>query len=405
MMQISERGSRGLSLEERQQTAEAIFPQHGSVTVFDRNQRTEGEHVRDYLSVVRRAPQRLVDMMFSPTSEWILTDTSNVDIFKLRPGELDAYLDGYTQHIGRLVQIALDGQKTYGFNLHDDTHFNFVSTEGQKLLRISPHRGNDVLRRFVIAARGHDLGNVVSRSMHSTVSPLVFKKIFPIVESYPEEWAMIKQAMELHDEKVLSALINTWGPLNAEQLIARFHDFGPEFLALLIADKVHIGPDRVPWPNIEEHLVDEAVNDPHVEVNEYGRTVGITLTPDRKTCTWSLEFKPPRQGRLGGRVSQRMKELYKNGEPYMNAWENLLYDIYHSRITLTILAAFALYPQLQKFEFVIRDSVSGRVTAEPFYRIPPPGELSLDEKIRLMAVQHGYSRKPSQRKGGIRDFF
>jgi len=379
-------------LSQRRDISGEIFPESGPVLVFDRSEAIEGEQIRTYLLHVRRANPTLVERMFNTNGEWILTDAQNADIYSMDPGELDSHLDSYTQYIGDLVQVALDGQKSYGFNTHDDTHFDHVVTEGLKLLKVGRSTPKNVLRRFVAAARGHDLGNVVSRRMHSTVSPLIFKRMFPSVERDSAQWEIISRAMELHDEKVLADAIYGWGPLNAEQVINRLSDLGPELLALLIADKTHVGPDRVP-NKIEESLRNEAVNDPHIEVNSSGKTTKVGLGNDRKTFEWEMTYEPPRSDtKVGKRVSERLKRMRDSeDEPYFTAWENSLWRIYHARINLTVLSAYALYPQLENFKLILRDAETGRKIEQPFER------KELDTRLRQLAYERKYAKKPKDR--------
>ncbi len=398
-MAVAER----INLVERRERSVALFREDSPIVIFDAEAYADIT-LREYLKR-RGASVALLDLVFTPEGRWALQGDPYLDIYSDKrtktPDGLNAYLAGYTKSIGTLVQMALDTQKSYGFNLHDESHIDFVTNKGLELLDRSPHRDNQTKWRLVAAARGHDLGNIIDRNIHSTISPLIFRRMFPDITSKPEYWEIIKRAMELHDEKVLATEIDSWGALNATQIIQRLRILGPELLALVMADKVHIGPERIPR-NIPEENMLEAVNDPHVEANMFADTVHAGLSPDdRETFRLQFNFNPKR-ALMKGVVSERLRTLFKKEkEPYFRGWENIYWDIYYARTIFTMLCAFALCPQLKRFEIITRDPIEGHpelgtTNVEVFHRD------FLDQHIARFAIAHGHAKSASIK--GLRRF-
>jgi len=148
-------------------------------------------------------------------------------------------------------------------------------------------------------------------------------------------------------------------------------DFGPEALALIIADKTDISRKRVSEKPKDPDTVD---NDPHLEVNLLGETKSLVLSEDMTVFTWNLKFTPgmskeeqdsdPRyveasavqSDGLKARVSKDTHSLHTDHHiPHFDRWKSLFWTLYYERIILTVRAAFALYPDLKKFVIMVKD--------------------------------------------------
>lgn len=324
-----------------------------------------------------QCPSEFIDEVLTPEGEWRDFCEDEYDFYSISPQQLNSELRRCFNRVYGLANGSLDHIFDFGFNRHDLEHIDHVADNTLLLLEAAGY-GYEVQRRGVAAARGHDLGNPLTRKLHSLVSPRIFRKVIQQVESDPKQWRIIRRAMQLHNEPIASHLINSWSKeqgrkLSDTEIIEKMRtDFGPEALALIIADKTDIGRHRIS----EKPKDRDAVNgDPHLEVNLLGKTEKLQVSEDKKTFTWNLLFTPGMSKEEQENDSRFAKESTKHPEgfrarvsdethalhrehriPHMDRWKSLFWSLYFERIVLTIRSAFALYPDLEKFKINIEDA-------------------------------------------------
>ena len=333
---------------------------------------TDLKNAQDYLRDLG-CPDGILETLFDKNGQWQYEspiDLSNLD--DLSFVELNELLQKAYEQIYIAVTLSLDSISKYGFNSHDEAHIDKVTEETIRLLQRREYpieaEKNKTIKNGIIAARSHDIGNLFSRKVHSIISYLMVEKIFPSLTSDKDNYRRIMQAIGLHDEHITESVLNSHTIGDAQEIIQVMKDFFPaEALALLVADKIQIGRERISSKSRSRGAIDR---DKHVEVNFFGQTKGLVFSPEKDTMTWTLEFNDS--------VNLEERELYsemttetddskaytshdtnarlKNeGISYFSTWQNNFWQLYTNRVKLTIEAAFALYSELKEFRIEMVD--------------------------------------------------
>ncbi|MEP7166675.1 MAG: hypothetical protein ABI758_01700 [Candidatus Woesebacteria bacterium] len=377
--------------------ARSLIPKEGPVSVNHDPSRFDTALARTYFEEAG-CPQAFIDFVLTETDRWKDFCTDCIDVYSLSPTKLNKALKKCLDNTYSLANGSLDRVYEHGFNKHDKIHINHVTKNVRKLLKLAGEK-KPVIRRAVLATRGHDLGNILSRKYHSLVSPYILSKV--VNQVLPDgnldirskeridkarDWRIVRRAMQLHNEPIASQLIESFryeyakdGERKAleqseEQIVERMRKrFGAEALALIIADKTDIGKHRISQKAKGYKAVDE---DQHLEVNLLGETKNISLSHDKKMFNWDLLFRPgmsedealelsrfARQSESRGRpiayVSDKTHALHHDYQiPHFLTWNTLFWQLYYERVVLTVRSAFALYPTLERFCITTTDTDS-----------------------------------------------
>ncbi|MDO8460846.1 MAG: hypothetical protein Q7S38_00210, partial [bacterium] len=313
--------------------------------------------------------------------------------YVMSPQELNAYLRNQYAPVYKLAQKSLDSISELGYNTHSDEHIDRVTDATHYLLKAGGY-SESVQRRGIAAARAHDLGNLISRELHSIISPWMLARIVPGFLRDTEQWINIKRAILYHDSSVAEAILASWGSRTDEDPIDSMRRFGPEALALIIADKVQIGRHRISEKTKNGANGGSAVDlDQHVEANLLGETKGIRLSNTKRTLIWDINFTPDISGEdlkifehlatkrnshkgYKATISGQTDALRKNdllSISHFSTWESLFWKLYLDRVKTMNLAAFALYPKLDTITIsmhdnLVEDGQSNRTSTYSIYR-------------------------------------
>ncbi len=334
---IGEQALKSFPVRKKGEPSQPSFVMHGGVA------REAVPYLRGVLEKFGVSPETLQEhgdtetvltKFFSEDGAWEpKVKIENVDIFNMSPKKVNEFLTERLRLVYEVIDPSLFGSKEHGFNPHGLMHAEFVANQVDSILADANY-GEDVRRRAVIAARIHDLGNLVNRDLHFLFSWRMAKTLIPeLVSKKPEFWGdigeynlrcakwetdrgqirIIKRAVRRHEPKAVIAYLNgrgdrefkdkreTFKPyavevetgdhtepigLTADQMVLEMQrKLDPETLALIIADKIDIGQARLP---VHE---DAVRNDPHAVLNAFGKTVEFGYLMGLPGLEGKLSFK------------------------------------------------------------------------------------------------------------------
>lgn len=361
---------------ESARVARRCIPETGPAQVNHSAKPNDFSPAREYFRDAGAKPE-FVDHVLTKTGEWRDFHADKVDLYSLSPRVLKRILRECFSPAYALANGSLDHIFADGFNRHDLEHVDKVVETAEWLLK-KAGQPVEVIRRGIMAAYGHDLGNFLSRKVHSLISPKIFRKVLEQVQNDPAQWRIVRRAMQLHNEPVASDLLGSverekGRSMTVREIIQYMGDhWGPEALALIIADKIDIGRHRVS----EKPQDSSAVNDPHLEVNLLGESRGLEMSKNGKLCTWNLEFTPGLSEEEEKSIAERFGKKREDGEvaankvvvselthmlhrefgiPHGDTWVHHFWSLYADRVKLAILSTFALFPDLETFTIKISD--------------------------------------------------
>jgi len=275
-------------------------------------------------------------------------------------GEALAYLyRGFGKALN-YVGPVLDMELEYGFNDHTDRHTLWVSYQSVELLRRAGKNADntgfydekaEVLATLV--AMLHDLGNFIDRKDHSTYSAWLLTRLFKRSQKFKKEWDLVMETILFHEEPVLVAMDM---PLNKMK---------PVHWALVAADKMHGGRDRVGGRSIEKGILHEAFeHDVHILLNALIARSSWHLKAGK--FVYLLDFsidqlsdKFAAFSRGNGRlwVPQNFHDLLvREGKKYRDTFAELFNKIYKPRMLIATKAIFLLFPSIEMFEVRLQDT-------------------------------------------------
>lgn len=330
------------------------------VMVFDKATGLEQYFVAlDYLANNGVAPEELEEL-FTDFGEWGYRDSDRNSIYNHNASEVDSILRRMFAPINRVVDRALDGISPDGFNKHGEQHTDRVSRQGLVILDYNGE-SDDVRRNFLIAARPHDIGCLFARQPHPYISFRMLRTILPSIEDDKESFQTIAKAILFHDSDTLTGITTRWGNIPSEERLQRLADYmQPEGLALLIADKVEVGRDRIS----DKILAGNLIRDPHAVVNLLGRHDRIEPVNDK--FVWQLKYNPdftPTEMQKFKHFAQGWQRRRRRGEVDINFedWKNMFWGIYTDRVVTLTEASLAYFPFIGKVEVQMMDSQSGDI--------------------------------------------
>lgn len=267
------------------------------------------------------------------------------------------------------VGPILDLEREHGFNDHTDRHTLWVFGNVVELLKRAgvsfDGKGRcDAETEMLATLVGltHDLGNFIARKGHQLYSVWILSNLFSDCADYPTEWEAVKNAIFGHDE---SYHLNN--PQGLKEGL-------PLQWALVAADKMHVGRDRIGGRSRESGLSGGALDhDSHILVNLL--VTRSTWRLGAGIFYWYLDFSLDQlDERFAGfakneqhiGVSQQLQDLFKkDGIKLRDGFAQLFENVYSERVELASRAVFSLFPFVSSFEVVLTDNdTKGKVGSE-----------------------------------------
>lgn len=313
-----------------------------------------------------------VNSLIDPDGKWVFRVDRTIKPATISPRNLFKGFMDDLEFVYEAVSDSLDTIYPNGFNRHDRAHVERVGETGLYLLEQGGY-DEDTQRRFAAAAASHDLGNLLSRFSQSILAPQVFHNIYPNLAFSKKDWTSIERAVKRHEEDVARGLRNSYLEHTAQTTLDRrstdmLKRFGPEGLALIASDKMHVGRDRISTKATDHNAVDD---DLHTATNLLLETTATAIRGDR--FSWELDFNPevhdaelPRLKGLALRhssgegwkayVPTPVHEIYRReGKPHFKSTVEQFFNLYEDRVALTVESIFALLPDVQAFEMGFAD--------------------------------------------------
>jgi hypothetical protein len=265
-------------------------------------------------------------------------------------------LGGALNYVGPVLDMELE----HGFNDHTDRHTLWVSQTGVELLQRSgsSYDGKnsfdgktEVLMTLV--GMTHDLGNLQTRKEHSTYSAWLLRQLFANIKKHPQEFETSLYAILFHEEPVLVSL-----GLDLKQ-------GNPLQWALVAADKMHVGRDRIGGRSFESGVAHGALEDDiHILLNAL--IVRSSWHLGVGTFVWNLDFSIDQleekfatftkgNHRLWvPRIFQNL--LIRSGQLYRSSFIEHFRRLYADRIKLAAKCIFLLFPFVNEFVVTLTDN-------------------------------------------------
>lgn len=276
--------------------AVSLFPRNAPISiVHEVHFGNEPVPARDYL-LEAGTPEAVIDTLFSPENTWIFPAHEEVRFEEVTPDELKESMLTIVEPVYRAAQDSLAKVNEFGYNDHGPVHIRSVVERTLDLARkagLSEHQQ----KIAVAAAVGHDLGNLIDRDIHSTISPLIFAQIFPSLAANKEDWIAINRAIELHNAAMYDSLIankqdkkGSLMHLPQEDIYAQMRKkWGSEGLVVLVADKVDVGRWRVNDKALAPTMIDQHQ---YSEYNLHMQTQDVVIDQPARQAQWNLVFRP-----------------------------------------------------------------------------------------------------------------
>lgn len=264
-----------------------LFPKNGSVYIS--HEQKPKELALDYL-LQAGCPPEMCTTLFNENSEWIFP-SFELDIEQATPDELLEQILRVTKPVYAVAQHSLAAINEFGYNDHGPLHIQSVANRAIGLAR-ELGLSEEQQKIVVIAAAGHDLGNLVNRDNHSLVSPDIFERIFPSVVEHKSIWRRAKKAMQFHNSGVFNKYIHPkkgiWGFLPIEDQIPYIQNqFGIESAVVVLSDKLDVGRWRVNDKALNQGAIDQHQ---YSEINLHNK--GINFRIGTTNLEWNIGFDP-----------------------------------------------------------------------------------------------------------------
>lgn len=274
-------------------------------------------------------------------------------------GEAIAYLYKGLGRTPTYVGPALDAELAYGFNDHSDRHTLWVTQQTIDLLMRAgmnfSGKGQTNIETELLATlvgMTHDLGNLVSRKGHSKYSIELLRGLFVRTPEQNGQWQMVEQAVIYHDE----------GTLGQDKFDLK--NGHPLLWALVAADKMHVGRDRLGEKSIARGPEGTVEADVHVVLNMLISRSAWYIHED--TFVWHLDFSVDQaEERLAPLTNDKdrvwvpkeyQEAFRKLGIPYRQTFANQFLEVYKDRIRLSHEAIKLLFPWVANFQVLLGDA-------------------------------------------------
>lgn len=275
-------------------------------------------------------------------------------------GEALSYLyNGFGKALN-YVGPVLDLELEHGFNDHTDRHTLWVTQTGVELLQRagvsfdgSGHYDALTETMMTLVGMTHDLGNFFSRKEHSTYSAWLLTRLFINTHRHPREFQTALHSILFHEEPTLIDL-----NLNIEAGT-------PLQWALVAADKMHVGRDRVGGRSFENGIAKGALEDDiHIVLNAL--VVRSSWHLGVRRFIWNLDFSIDQleekfESFTTGNQRLYLPVFFQNmfigkGTLYRESFVKLFSDIYKNRMHLAAKCVFLLFPHISEFVVELSDN-------------------------------------------------
>ncbi len=275
-------------------------------------------------------------------------------------GEALSYLYGGFGKAFNYVGPVLDLELKHGFNDHTDRHTLWVGQTGAELLQRAGvsydgarHYDADTEVLMILAGMTHDLGNFFSRKEHSVYSAWLLTKLFTNRERNSVEFETLLQAVLFHEEPVLV-------DLNLD-----LENGTPLQWALIVADKMHVGRDRIGSRSTQSGIEHGALEeDIHIVLNAL--IVRSAWFFGVRSFIWHLDFSVDQLEEKFGSFTTGNHKLHlplsfqrvfrQRGVRYRESFVQLFNDVYINRMKLAAKSAFLLFPHINEFRVELSDN-------------------------------------------------
>ena len=294
-------------------------------------------------------------------------------------GEALAYLYKGLGKVWNYVGPILDLELPHGFNDHTDRHTLWVTGMAVELLQRAGTSFNnnggyydsqtEVLATLV--GMTHDLGNLIDRKRHSMYSAWLLTRLFGNTRAHAREWRAVLYSTLFHEE-----------PMLADMRI-NLSEGDPLQWALVAADKMHVGRDRIGDRSYASGIKNSALEeDIHILLNAL--VVRSSWIRTSSSFVWHLDFEIEQLAekfgsftRGNGRiwVPPKFHEEYRKGRKYREIFAEQFLSTYEARIRMAATCIFLLIPGLKRFLVSLSDpkQIPGGIL---------PGELTVCEVVK-----------------------
>ena len=275
-------------------------------------------------------------------------------------GEALSYLYGGFGKALNYVGPVLDLELQHGFNDHTDRHTLWVTQTGVELLQRagisfdgSGHYDPLTETMMTLVGMTHDLGNFFSRKEHSTYSAWLLTRLFTNTHKHPREFQTALHSILFHEEPTLVDLgmdIAQGTPLQ---------------WALVAADKMHVGRDRVGGRSFANGIAKGALEDDiHIVLNAL--IVRSSWHLGVRRFIWNLDFSVDQLEEKFASFTTGNQRLYlpkifqnmflDKGTLYRESFVKLFNDLYKNRMHLAAKCVFLLFPHISEFVVELADN-------------------------------------------------
>jgi hypothetical protein len=275
-------------------------------------------------------------------------------------GEALSYLYNGFGKAWNYVGSVLDLELKHGFNDHTDRHTLWVTSTAVELLQRAGKSWQNEGGRYdeqsevllTLVGMMHDLGNFVDRKEHSMYSAWLLTRTFYNYEAHPEEWRAALFTTLFHEEPMLRELgVNLTAGL-------------PLQWALVAADKMHVGRDRIGDRSYASGIANRALEeDFHILLNALIVRSSWLLTSG--AFVWHLDFSVDQLEKKvesftkgDGKIwlpESFHRQFTVGGKLYREIFAEIFANAYEARIRMAAMAIFLLFPNLNKFQVHLTD--------------------------------------------------
>lgn len=331
-----------------------------------------------------------INQLVNNRGEWILRPSSE-NPYEMSVSQLNAFLKDTLRPINKMIDRSLDGSLPEGFNKHGEEHAEKVARRATSILKKLGY-DEDVIKVALIAAWGHDIGNLLGRKSHHMISANILARVMPklidekktkvvngFTVSEPTNWNKISRAIRFNGVDEASALVKLRPHLRSaeERLEWMMEFYGPEGLAVIIADKIEVGRDRIS----DKITPSEIRNDKHAEVNLLVKNEGLDFGKEGKEwMRWDIKFNPdigPHDQKKFPTWANSIKRRKERGEmSSFNSWYESFWRLYRERIILMAEASFAIAPSINRVDIALKD-VDGTGSVRTFNRATLDSDIAM----------------------------
>lgn len=275
-------------------------------------------------------------------------------------GEAFAYLYAGFGKAFNYVGPVLDLELQHGFNDHTDRHTLWVSQTVVELLQRAGYSydgksGYDTTTELlaVLAGMTHDLGNFFGRKKHWYLSSWLLTRLFRNIDFESKEWQYLNYAVLFHEE-----------PEVTEDKVD-LHFTSPLHWALVAADKMHVGRDRIGPRSFESGVKAKALEkDVHILLNAL--VVRSSWSLGVGTFVWHLDFSVDQLEEKFAAFSKGNNRLWLpqlfqdkllgEGVRYRDTFVKQFVQTYTTRLDMATQSIFLLFPYINKIAILLVDN-------------------------------------------------